>query len=198
MNALRAFLIYLLFLTAIVTSHQPSHAVGTGLLIDDFRASNGVSRFGTSWRLVSDRVMGGVSDGRMAIRETAGRRALCLSGQVSLANNGGFLQVNLDLSTKGLLDATAFAGVQLLVRGNGEAYNLHLKTDATRLPWQSYRAAFAATDAWQEVRLPFETFTPYRLDRSLDVRRLRRLGIVAIGKAMEADVCIAEVRLYRD
>jgi hypothetical protein len=180
-----------------MTSHQSSHAAGPGLLIDDFAASDGVSLLGTSWRLVSDRVMGGVSEGRMAIRESAGRRALCLSGKVSLANNGGFLQVNLDLSPDGLLDASEFAGIRLLVRGNGEAYNLHLKTDATRLPWQSYRAAFAATDTWQEVRLPFDTFTPYRLDRPLDVRRLRRLAIVAIGKVMEADVCIAEVRLYR-
>jgi hypothetical protein len=140
--------------------------------------------------------MGGVSDGRMAIRERAGRRALCLSGTVSLANNGGFLQVNLDLSPTGPLDASAFAGVRILVRGNGEGYHLHLKTDATRLPWQSYRGAFVATDAWQEVRIPFEELTPYRLDRPLDVRRLRRLGIVAIGKAMEADVCIAEIGLY--
>jgi hypothetical protein len=71
-----------------------------------------------------------------------------------------------------------------------------LKTPATVLPWQSYRAAFVADTDWREVRLPFADFSPHRLNARLDTRRLRRLGIVAIGRAMHADICIAEVGLY--
>ena len=165
-------------------------------LIDDF-ATPGPSRLGTEWRLVTDQVMGGVSTGRMERRVLDGRNALCMTGDVSLANNGGFVQVNLDLSPAGQLDASAFSGVRLVVRGNGEVYNLHLKTTATTMPWQSYRADFTAGDTWQEVHLPFSAFAPHRLVPALDVTRLRRLGIVAIGRAMHAALCVAEVGFYR-
>jgi len=169
---------------------------GTGLLIDDFAGNDAVSRLGTRWRVVTDRVMGGVSDAAMSLRQIDGRSALCLSGDVSLANNGGFVQVNLDLSPTGLMDASRFDGVRLIVRGNGQIYNLHLKTAATTMPWQSYRAELKAGPSWQEVQLPFDTFQPHRLVPALDVTRLRRLGIVAIGRAMQADICVAEVGFY--
>ena len=172
-------------------------AGGTGAdgLIDDF--STETSRLGTSWRLVTDQVMGGVSTGRLERREVDCRRVLCMTGDVSLANNGGFVQVNLDLAPSGQLDASAFSGIRLIVRGNGEPYNLHLKTAATTMPWQSYRAELIADDAWREVRLPFSAFTPHRLVPALDVTRLRRLGIVAIGRAMTASLCVDEIGFYR-
>ncbi|MBK1705789.1 CIA30 family protein [Halochromatium glycolicum] len=167
-------------------------------LIDDFNDESSSSRLGTDWRLVTDRVMGGVSDARMQRRSVDGQRALCLSGAVSLENNGGFVQINLDLSRSGLLDASAFDGVRLVARGNDAEYNVHLKTPATRLPWQSYRATMTAGPAWQEHRLPFASFHPHRLVPALDPARLKRLGIVAIGRAMSADICIAEIGFYQD
>jgi hypothetical protein len=133
----------------------------------------------------------------MEYRVLDGQRALCMTGEVSLANNGGFVQVNLDLSPEGRLDAGAFTGVRLIARGNGETYNLHLKTAATTMPWQSYRADFIAGHSWREVRLPFADFTPHRLVPALDPTRLRRLGLVAIGREMRAELCIAEVGFYR-
>jgi hypothetical protein len=166
-------------------------------LIDDFATGNGVSRLGTAWRLVTDRVMGGRSDAGMAVREVDGRRALCMQGDVSLENNGGFVQVNIDLAPQGYLDASGFDGVRLMVRGNGEHYGVHLKTAATGMPWQSYRAGFDTDDGWREVRLPFTDFRPHRVDSPLELARLKRLGIVAIGRVMRADICIAEVGFYR-
>lgn len=141
--------------------------------------------------------MGGVSNAQMTRTVIDGRPALCLSGTVSLENNGGFVQMNLDLSPDGgLLDAGTFNGVRLIVRGNGAEYKVHLKTTATHLPWQSYRAGFTTKPEWQEVRLPFSAFEPHRLVPTLDPARLKRLGIVAIGQAMTADVCVAEISLY--
>mgnify|MGYP006270950805 FL=1 len=181
-----------------MTSLFAAAAAGdTGGLIDDFADADGRSRLGTPWRLVTDQVMGGVSRGSMQLRELDGRRALCLRGEVSVANNGGFVQMNLDLSPTATLDASPFSGVRLVARGNGEGYNVHLKTAATTMPWQSYRADFVAHDAWTEVRLPFTSFTPHRLVPALDTTRLKRLGIVAIGRAMRADLCVAEIGFYR-
>lgn len=123
--------------------------------------------------------------------------ALCLTGTVSLENNGGFVQVNLDLSAdRGLSDASNFDGVRLIARGNGAEYNVHLKTAATNLPWQSYRASFGTGPDWREIRLPFAAFEPHRLVPALDPARLRRLGVVAIGRAMPVDLCIAEIGFY--
>jgi hypothetical protein len=176
------------------------------MLIDDFLSGDGISRLGTPWRLATDQVMGGVSRARMDLETIEGRAALCLRGEVSLANNGGFVQVNLGLSREGsspkrsgpagTLDATGYTGVRLLVRGNGEVYKVHLKTPDCVRPWQSYRADLLADGAWREVRLPFEDFEPHRLDAPLDTKRLARIGIVAIGRAMEAEVCVGEIGLY--
>ena len=65
------------------------------------------------------------------------------------------------------------------------------------LPWQAYRASFQTQTGWQTVHLPFSEFTGYRTRTALDTGRLKRLGIVAIGRAFEADLCVAGVALYR-
>ncbi|MGK0173150.1 MAG: hypothetical protein ACI9W2_004897 [Gammaproteobacteria bacterium] len=167
------------------------------LLIDDFERADNRSALGTPWRGVSDRVMGGISD--MAVsRETLDRkRCLRLTGTVSLENRGGFIQMALDLAQQGgTLDASAFSGLVILVKGNGERYSVHLRTPDAVRPWQSYRSEFTAGPQWTEVRLPFSEFQPHQLDSPLDTLRLSRLGIVAVGRAFAADVALARIALY--
>jgi hypothetical protein len=168
------------------------------LRIDDFRDPAGTARSDTSWRLVTDQDMGGVSEGGLRPETRDGVAALCLRGDVRLENNGGFVQMARDLAAGGDLDASGFDGIRLRVYGNGETYGLHLKTADIRFPWQSYRAAFAAPPAWREIRLPFAAFEAHRVEAPLDVRRLRRLGLVAIGRAFAAELCLAEIAFYRD
>ena len=168
------------------------------LLIDDFKDNDGLSALGTAWRLVTDRVMGGVSAGRMSREELDGRRALCMRGDVSLDNNGGFIQLNLELKSPGYLDASGYTGILVVVRGNGASYNLHLKTADVRLPWQSYRCSFQTGPEWREIRLPFQSFEPHRIGMPLDTVRLDRLGLVAIGRAFTAEICVAQVGFYRE
>ncbi len=149
---------------------------------------------GAVWRLVTDRVMGGVSDGRLSEAEIDGRRALCLEGSVRLENDGGFVQMALDLAPDGRpIDASRFAGLALEVSGNGERYGLHLRTADVARPWQSYRASFEAGPGWQRVALPFSAFAPHRIAAPFDASRLRRIGLVAIGRAFEARLCLARI-----
>ncbi len=78
----------------------PGPPPAAALVIDDFQDLTGQSRLGSHWRVVTDQVMGGVSTAEMDLGfsdSATGRRALCLRGTVSTANNGGFVQVNLDL-----------------------------------------------------------------------------------------------------
>ena len=168
------------------------------MLIDDFSRTDLVSALGTEWRGVSDRVMGGVSQESVSRSVASGGPALHLQGDVRLENNGGFIQAALDLSSGGrTLDASAYRGIRLIVRGNGEKYSVHLRTPDNTRPWQSYRAEFIAVEDWQSIDLPFDGFEPYRLDTPLDVARLSRLGLVAIGRAFSADLMVSSISFYR-
>lgn len=147
------------------------------------------------WRLVGDRVMGGVSDGKLAVETVAGRRAVRMSGVVSLENDGGFLQIALDLDPAGgLVDARAYSGLVATIRGDGGAYGLHLRSADVLRPWQSYRAPLPAATEWTEAEIAFGAFRPHRIDAPLDLSRLRRLGFVAIGRAGPVDLAVAAVR----
>lgn len=168
------------------------------MLIDDFSSPDLVSTLNTAWRGVSDQVMGGVSRASVAREMIGGRPHLRLSGNVRLENNGGFVQAALDLAAAaGTFDATGFAGLRITTRGNGEAYAVHLRTVDVRRPWQSYRAQFVAGARWARISLPFDGFVPHRLSAALDVRGLRRIGLVAIGRAFTADLMVSELAFYR-
>lgn len=167
------------------------------MLIDDFQRTDLVSRLGTCGRSVSDQVMGGTSTTSLAYETTEGRACLRLRGEVRLEDNHGFVQMALDLAADGrTIDATDFDGVGLAIRGNHQRYSVHLRTADNDRPWQSYRASFVAQAHWRKVRLPFHSFQAHRLDTPLDTQRLRRFGLVAIGRAFTADLAVAEVMLY--
>lgn len=169
-----------------------------GMLIDDFAGKNLTSRLGTQWRAIDDQVMGGVSQASVARSIIDGRPCLRLDGDVRLENGGGFIQAALDLAPSGeTLDASSYTGVRLMVRGNGEKYSVHLRTPDTIRPWQSYRAKFRAGPEWQTIDLAFDDFAPTRLEAPLDRTRLRRIGLVAIGRAFHADLAVAELSFYR-
>lgn len=167
------------------------------LNIDDRSSGDLRASVGTVWRMVSDTVMGGVSHGRLTSDFVQDRPCLRLTGKVRLDNNGGFVQAGLDLGTDALLDASAYLGFEIAVYGNGESYNLHLRTADTNIVWQSYRAGFEAPPRWRTLRLPFAAFQAHRIDVPLDPRRLKRMGVVAIGREFDADVCVGRVALYR-
>jgi hypothetical protein len=170
----------------------------SAVLIDDFADKGLVSSLGTRWRAVSDRVMGGISEASISRAVVDGRPALCLTGEVRLENNGGFVQASLDLAlSDGILDASGYAGLRLVVRGNGERYSVHLRTPDNVRPWQSYRAHLTEGADWQTVHLPFAAFEPHRLEMPLDRSRLRRIGLVAIGRAFFADLAVSELSFYR-
>jgi len=152
---------------------------------------------GGHWRLLSDQVMGGRSSGELNVHRHLERACLLLEGDVSQANNGGFLQMTLELAQGENFDASKYQGIELEIAGNGESYSLHLRTADLWLPWQSYRKRFDAGEYWQKIRLPFDTFEPYRTGQKLRIDRLTRLGIAAIGREFHAEVCLGSVSLYQ-
>ncbi len=168
------------------------------MLIDDFSSGDLCSALGTCWRAVTDGVMGGISEATLTTERFGSASCLRLRGAVRLENNGGFVQAALDLAPGGgELDASRFRGVRLVARGNGERYSVHLRSaDCTR-PWQSYRAHFTARAEPRGVDLAFAEFEAHRLEAALDLARLRRIGLVAIGRAFSADLAVCRLELYR-
>ena len=167
------------------------------MLIDDFTDQNLLSKLGTQWRGVSDKVMGGISEASISRDVIDGRPSLRITGDVRLENNGGFIQAALDLTSSGsAIDASVFNGIRILVRGNDEKYSVHLRTPDNVRPWQSYRAQFTAGSVWEAIDLPFKKFVPHRLEAPLDTTQLRRIGLVAIGRAFFADLAVSEITFY--
>jgi len=192
----RCFLALSIAAATIVIGGRSVMAAATPV-VDDLSAACPLASNGARWELISDRVMGGVSRGVMWRDTVHGRTAIRLQGDVSLENNGGFIQMALDLDPAGRsVDSRAWRGIEIDALGNGEIYNLHLRTTDVVRPWQSYRSRFSAGGQWQTHRLPFEDFEPHRLDAPLDPSALRRIGIVAIGREFVADLAIGGVRFF--
>ncbi len=155
------------------------------------------------WEFIADTVMGGVSTGNVQFLSDDGQTVLKLSGTVSTANNGGFIQARLplDQTNTNPLPETA-QGIWLRARGNGQKYFVHVRTSGTLLPWQYYQAAFETTGQWQEIKLAWDDFKPSGgLSGSLlrDVPladKVKSIAIVAFGRDHEADVEVAEIGYY--
>ena len=131
-----------------------SAAIAGDSMTDDF--SNAPEE---RWRFIADRVMGGVSSGQMTFLDVDGEAFARLAGAVSTENNGGFSQMRRALTGPA---PSGSKGVRLVVRGNGQEYFVHLRSEDSVRPWYFFQAPFTTDDRWREVRLPFEAFSPSR------------------------------------
>jgi hypothetical protein len=177
---------------------QKLQTTQSDLLIDDFSDPRRTSTIGTRWRLLTDQVMGGVSDATYKFAKDDRFNHICLKGNVSLENNGGFIQVALDLNADSVwFDARGYRGIRLWVKGNGQRYYVHMRNRQTRLPWQYYSASFATSEKWSKVEIDFDNFTGQNIRTELDLSGLSRVAIVAAKKAFQADICVGYVEFYR-
>ena len=180
-------------------------------IIDDMTEPFPITSSGSEWAGFTDQVMGGISKGICTREVIEGKVCNLMKGRVSLYNNGGFIQMATALSTDPALsltvDASRFDGVELevLYRGDEdeETFNVHLRNPACLRQFSSYRGSFFVkkNQDWQTVRIPFDNFVGYGPGSSeipFDASELRRLGIVAIGKAMEVYLAVAGVRFYKE
>lgn len=147
------------------------------------------------WRFFTDQVMGGVSTGDVAFAQENGTPFARMTGRVSTANRGGFIQMRLDLASPPPQGTT---GVQLVVRGNAQRYFVHLRTGGTLLPWQYYQAGFDVTENWSAVRLPLDRFTASGafLRNLPSPASLTSVAVVAYGRDHDAQIDVREVSFY--
>jgi hypothetical protein len=149
----------------------------------------------TRWRFFTDQVMGGISTGGVAFATEDGQGFARMTGRVSTANRGGFIQIRMDLVAPPPEGTT---GVRLIVRGNDQRYFVHLRTQGAALPWQYYQAGFDVTESWSEVRLPLDTFKASgALMREVPaVGSLTSVAVVAYGRDHDARIDVRVIGFY--
>lgn len=175
------------------STDQQSH-----LVVDDFLNDDLVTRLGSKWVLVTDQVIGGTSKGRLRKDIVEDRDCLRLTGDVSIGDQGGFIQASVGLTPDGSpLDATDFSGLRLTVSGNDENYECRIRTAQMEHTWEAYTTEFRADFTWHNIELPFEKFVRLKTNHPLDLSQLTRVALVAKGSAFSADLCLASLMLYR-
>ena len=149
------------------------------------------------WVFFTDRVMGGVSSGKLEIGSEDGSKFYRMTGNVSTANNGGFIQFQADLSNISNTEKI-FNGIKIKVRGNNENYQIFIRTNLTVLPWQYYSSEFYASNQWKEIKLPFSSFkrSNFYQPKNINNTDIRTLGIVAYGKDYSADLNVGLIEFY--
>lgn len=152
----------------------------------DFGGSNMTPAGDLEWIYLADTVMGGESEGRAEMDGDA----LRLTGTISTANRGGFIQARTYVQQGLAEDVT---GIRLKVRGNGERYFVHLRTVLTILPWQYYQAGFETGPDWTEVTIPLADFRSSggMMPRSVRPELVRSIAVAAYGRDHEADLSVA-------
>ena len=151
-------LIIIIFITL-----NPAKIYGDSMIIDNLNKSNSSNEnqefcesSTTRWCFVTDKVMGGVSEGNLEINKSEDITYYKMTGNVSTLNNGGFIQFRTVL--KNHPKNKLFDGVRIKVRGNNEKYAIHIRTKYLFLPWQYYEASFMATKDWDIIEIPFSQF----------------------------------------
>jgi hypothetical protein len=99
--------------------------------------------------------MGGQSDGTVdRVEDGIG----VFHGTVRLDNGGGFASVKADFPEP--VDATGFAGIELLALGDGKTYKIGLRNSTDRRSIVYQHGFNPDTADWSRIRLPFSDFIP--------------------------------------
>lgn len=167
-------------------------AVPEEQLIDVYRSAPAQP---SPWVVISDQVMGGVSSAVLQQEVRHNASCSCLIGRTRLDNNGGFVQMRLDIEPSYL--RTDYRGIFIELYGSAQDYNLHVKTTQLNRPWQSFRCTLSVEPQWTRFFVPYTQLQAHRTDAKLQPTAIRSIAVVAIGQAFDVDVCVRRLGFYR-
>ncbi|SDS50855.1 Complex I intermediate-associated protein 30 (CIA30) [Halopseudomonas xinjiangensis] len=147
------------------------------------------------WVPITDQVMGGISTAELRQGERHGSVCTCLSGRTRLENNGGFVQMKLDIGPS--WSPGDYAGVFIELCGAAHDYDLSIKTSQLERPWQSFRYTLPVEPQWTRFVVPYEALRPHRTEAELDPATIRSVAGIGIGTAFDVDVCVRRFGFYR-
>jgi len=172
------------------------------MVIDDMKNSNSIveqkdycEENTTRWCFVTDKVMGGVSEGSLKIKSEDDFIYYNMQGNVSTENNGGFIQFRTQI--KEHPKNKLFKGIRIKVRGNGEKYAIHIRTKYLFFPWQYYESIFTTNNEWGVIDIPLRSFNKSNFYQPSEISSIdiNTIGIVAIGRDFQADIDLAFIEL---
>lgn len=114
-----------------------------------------------TWRTVNDGVMGGISSSKMTTDQD---KMTIFSGEVSLANNGGFCATKLDIQCQNLPQT---ATILFRIKGDGKQYQFRVKE--YRADKHAFTYAFRTSKDWEVIKIPISELTPFYRGRQLDL-----------------------------
>jgi hypothetical protein len=126
-------------------------------MLFDFSKESNIS----SWRVVDDAVMGGVSQGNFKLNEKGNG---LYSGKVSLENSGGFSSLRYRFDQ---VDVSKFSKVILRLKGDGKKYQFRIKKEYSN--YYSYVSVFETSGNWQLVEIQLSKMYPTFRGRKLDI-----------------------------
>jgi NADH dehydrogenase [ubiquinone] 1 alpha subcomplex assembly factor 1 len=147
--------------------------------IDFGRADGKVS----DWVVLSDNVMGGITTSNLAYADDA----LILTGDVSLANYGGFSSVKTRFNR---FDLSPYKGLKIRYKASNQSFAFTLENSKN---WTrpNYKGALpkSSVNAWTEATIAFKDFAEYQIGEptgdKLDpaiLTSIVRLGIITTEK----------------
>lgn len=132
----------------------------------------------SNWSILSDNVMGGVSEGQIEY----GKTSVTLKGNVSLENRGGFVSIK---SNFGKIDLSSFKVVKITFRSTNQKYAFTLE-NSRRWYEPAYKYEFMAKEKnkWETVSMNLDNFmeevigrpTGKKADKSI-TESILRIGI---------------------
>ena len=186
----------------VITFFISSNSMADKMIIDDMKNQSCVpdeefcESGNSKWCFVTDKVMGGMSEGSLEFKKESDTYFYRMTGDLSLENNGGFIQFRTKIEDHPR--GKSFKGIRLRVRGNNNEYTVHIRTKYLFLPWQYYESAFQTTEQWTTIELPFTTFkkSNFYQPSSVSSQDINTIGIVAIGREFKAQIDLASIELY--
>jgi hypothetical protein len=149
------------------------------------------------WVGITDQVMGGCSTGDIFQDNILGKGCLHVQGNVTCEDGGGFVQVAMHPGDdRQVFDVSNYSGIQILVLGNNQNYNLHLRTADCRRYDQSYRKTFFAPARWERLCFAWSDFTPNHLEVPFNAQMLQRVGFLGWMREFHMDLAIGEVAFF--
>ena len=129
--------------------------INTEFMIFDFSKKINIS----SWRVVDDEVMGGLSIGNFKINENGNG---LFYGKISLENNGGFSSLRYKFNQ---IDVSKYSKIILRIKGDGKAYQFRIKDNSNT--YYSYIQTFDTLLDWQLVEISLSNMYPSFRGRKL-------------------------------
>lgn len=134
------------------------------------------------WFVVLDGVMGGRSTGELEVRENS----VDLTGEISLANRGGFASLRTAYE---LIDLSSFKGIKIRYRALGQSFAFTLN-NYRRFYLPRFKHPLPETGGnWKEMILTFDDFRKMRFSEVLgggpneqELEKIIRVGLISNDK----------------